>query len=55
MKTIFTDKKSGQKKSYITNVILQTPFFRANSRVKSENLDFADANLRFIKIMNIGI
>ena len=55
MKTLFANKKSSQKKSYITNVILQTPFFRANSRMRSENLEFADANLRFIKIMNIGI
>ena len=55
MKISFTNKKTNQTKNYVTNVIIQTPFFRANTKVKSENLEFSDANLRFLKIMNIGI
>lgn len=55
MKTSLTNKKEGQKKNYITNVILHTPFFRANTKMRSESMEFADANLRFLRIMNIGI
>ena len=55
MKTSLTNKKTTQKKNYVTNIILHTPFFRTNSKIKGENLDFSDANLRFLKIMNIGI
>ena len=55
MKTSLTNKKASLKKNYITNVILHTPFFRTNNKLRSESLEFSDANLRFLKIMNIGI
>ena len=55
MKMLSTNKKTTQTKNYITNVILHTPFFRANAKMRNENLEYSDANLRFVKIMNIGI